>query len=247
MQFSEKKDNLMYWDALKKPPKDALKTIKGGRLQGMTDVNPQWRYEAMTETFGPVGVGWRYEIVKLWDYPLQSGEIMCFAQVNVFIRAEKFFESEWSQAIPGIGGSKLVSREKDGLYVSDEGYKMAVTDALSVALKAVGVASEIYRGRWDGSKYRDDTAKTEDAAEQPKEVFRCHEGLINELLAIVEEAKCDEPSMRRVVHALVPEKTTHDGKIFFSKFTAEEYNRVRRAFEDGSWKNHTTFQDDMPK
>ena len=32
---------------------------------------------------------------------------------------------------------------------------MAVTDALSVALKSLGVASAVYEGLWDGSKYRE--------------------------------------------------------------------------------------------
>jgi hypothetical protein len=54
------KNNRFIWDALAKPPKEALKTIKGGRLSGMTDVNPQWRYKAVTDVFGPCGVGWKY-------------------------------------------------------------------------------------------------------------------------------------------------------------------------------------------
>ena len=33
---------------------------------------------------------------------------------------------------------------------------MALTDALSVAMKQLGVAAKIYEGLWDGSKYRDE-------------------------------------------------------------------------------------------
>jgi len=47
----------------------------------------------------------------------------------------------------------MISKEKDYLYTNDECYKMAVTDALSVAFKALGFGAEIYAGRWDGSKY----------------------------------------------------------------------------------------------
>lgn len=53
------------------------------------------------------------------------------------------------------GGSKLAIKEKEGVYGSDEGYKMALTDALSVAMKQIGVAADIYAGLWDGSKYID--------------------------------------------------------------------------------------------
>ena len=51
---------------------------------------------------------------------------------------------EWSDAIQGTGGSSEVSMESKGAYVSDECYKMALTDALSVAMKALGVAADVY-------------------------------------------------------------------------------------------------------
>lgn len=260
MKFDNTKGNLVFWNALSKPPKDALKTIKGGRLQGMTDVNPQWRYEAMTEVFGPVGVGWKYEIVRLWDYPLPSGEVMAFAQINVFIRQD--MDEEWSAPIPGVGGSSLVSQEKSGLHSSDEGYKMAITDALSVALKTIGVAAEIYRGRFDGSKYKE-TAETplKNAPEGPSQArsetlpaepidsppttgFHCHAGLIKEFYEVVKKAGAGEPEMRRVIQALVPEKCV-EGKVLFSKFTSDEYDRVSRAFESEDWKKYNTFKDDV--
>ena len=47
----------------------------------------------------------------------------------------------------------LVEKEKAGLHFNDEAYKMAETDALSVAMKALGVGANIYSGMSDGSKY----------------------------------------------------------------------------------------------
>ena len=41
----------------------------------------------------------------------------------------------------------LVTKERDGLRTNDEGFKMATTDALSVAMKMLGVAADIYAGR----------------------------------------------------------------------------------------------------
>ena len=60
------------------------------------------------------------------------------------------------QMIPGIGGSMFVASEKAGLRTNDECYKMAVTDALSVAMKMLGVGADIYMGRYDGSKYAEE-------------------------------------------------------------------------------------------
>jgi hypothetical protein len=162
-------ENMVNWNKLARPPKDALKQIQGGRLSGMTDIKPQWRYRVMTEVFGPAGVGWTYEIVKLWTEPGSEGQIFAFAEIKLYTRMPDNSAGErnwstsrlpeegsdyWSAPIPGIGGSMLVSKEQKGLHSSDEGFKMAVTDALSTALKMIGVGADVYEGQWDGSKWK---------------------------------------------------------------------------------------------
>ena len=149
---------------LSQPPKTALREIKAGDLKGKTDINPQWRYEAMTETFGLVGIGWKYEVQKLWTEPGANGETLAFAQVAVFVRDPE--TKEWSDAIVGIGGSKLINRFSQGPKSNDEGYKMAVTDAFSTSLKMIGVAADIYAGKWDGSKYNEAPEQTQAPAPQ---------------------------------------------------------------------------------
>lgn len=140
------------YKSLSQPPGTALRQITAGNLKGKTDINPQWRYEAMTEKFGLVGIGWKYEIQKLWTEKGAKDEVLAFAQVAVFIRNAD--TKEWSDPIVGIGGSKLVNAFNAGLQSNDEGYKMAVTDAFSTSLKMLGVAADIYAGRWDGLKYK---------------------------------------------------------------------------------------------
>jgi len=144
-------EKMKYYNVLRQPPPEALKQIQGGRISGKTDVNPQWRYRAVTEQFGPCGVGWKYNIEKLWLEPADGGQVCAFSLINVWVK----IDGEWSEPIPGIGGSMLTEQETKGLHVSDECFKMATTDALSVALKMLGVAADIYAGAWDGSKYKD--------------------------------------------------------------------------------------------
>lgn len=153
------------YKSLSQPPKRALREIKGGNLNGKTDINPQWRYEAMTERFGLVGIGWKYEIQKLWTEPGAAGEALAFAQVAVYIRDPD--TKEWSDAIVGIGGSKLTQSFSKGLTSNDEGYKMAVTDAFSTSLKMIGVAADIYAGKWDGSKYKNEEDVPAHQAQKP--------------------------------------------------------------------------------
>lgn len=111
----------------------------------------------MTEQFGICGQGWKYTIDKLWTEQGTAGQVFCFALISVYVRGQG---DTWNDPIPGIGGHMLIEHETKGLHNNDEGYKMAVTDALSVALKMLGVAADIYLGLWDGSKYRDNRAET---------------------------------------------------------------------------------------
>lgn len=132
-------DNLRFYELLRKVPDYALKQIGAGRLKGMSDINPLYRVKAMTDAFGPCGIGWKYVITKQW-LETYGQEVKAFCNIDLFIKVD----GEWSDAIPGTGGSSLVAVERSGLYVSDEAYKMALTDALSVAMKALGVAADVY-------------------------------------------------------------------------------------------------------
>jgi hypothetical protein len=142
--------SLSVWNSFARPPREALKPIGGGRLRGKTDINPQWRMQVMTDVFGVCGFGWKYTVDRQWTEQGDAGEIFAFVNISIFIK----MNGEWSDAIPGSGGHFLVEKEKEGLHNNDEAFKMATTDALSVAMKTLGVAAEIYLGNWDGSKYR---------------------------------------------------------------------------------------------
>ena len=149
------KDNLTIYNAVRNPPQEALKTIRGGRLSGYTDINPMWRIKALTEQFGVCGVGWKYVITRQWIEEGAKGEKCAFTNIDLFIKVG----GEWSDAIPGTGGSSFIANEKSGPYTSDECFKMSLTDAISVACKALGFAADIYWNS-DRSKY--------DSPEEPK-------------------------------------------------------------------------------
>ena len=144
-------DAMEIYNKLSHPPENMLRKITGGKIAGKTDINPQWRYKAMSETFGLVGIGWKYEVMRLWTEAGADGEVLSFAQVAVYVKTG----DTWSDPIIGVGGSKLVQFEKGQLVSNDEGFKMAITDAFSTSLKMLGVAAAIYEGRWDGTRYTD--------------------------------------------------------------------------------------------
>jgi len=142
-------ENMTLWNAVRTPPEQAMRRITGGRLSGMTDINPQWRYQVMTEHLGQCGIGWKWELVRLWTEPGSEGQVLAFAEIKMYTADG----GKWSGAIPGVGGSMLVTKEKESLHSSDEAYKMAITDALSVAMKMLGVGADVYAGLYDSNKY----------------------------------------------------------------------------------------------
>lgn len=139
--------NLDLYNRVRVVPEEAKKPIKGGRLNGMTDINPMWRIKVLTSEYGPCGIGWFYKPVKKWTEQV-GGETVAFVDIELFVKVD----GEWSQPICGTGGSKLSQNERNGLFVSDECYKMATTDAISVACKQLGIGADVYFGA-DRTKY----------------------------------------------------------------------------------------------
>ena len=143
-------NNLTLWNLVATPPKEALKKITGGRLSGMTDINPQWRYKVLTEVYGPCGIGWKYTVDRKWTENGPDGVVMAFVDISLYVKYPD--KAEWRDPIPGHGGSMLVAKESTGLRASDEGFKMATTDALSVACKMLGIGSDVYEGKMDSNR-----------------------------------------------------------------------------------------------
>jgi hypothetical protein len=110
-----------------------------------------WRWQKLTLEFGPVGFGWRYEILEHAVHA-EADETAVRVLVALYVKRG----GEWSEPIIGWGGALLVAKEKGGRRLNDEAYKMATTDALGTAAKLLGLAADVYMRRWDGSKYVDD-------------------------------------------------------------------------------------------
>lgn len=140
--------NMKLYESFKTTPTEARKQIAAGRLKGFTDINPMWRIKRLTEVFGPCGIGWKYEIV---DQRLQAGggcEVAAFVDILLYYKQD----GEWSAGIPGIGGASFVAQEKSGPHTSDECFKMALTDAIGTACKALGMSADIFFEK-DRTKY----------------------------------------------------------------------------------------------
>lgn len=143
-------ENLEIYEAGRAVPKEAQKSFNNGKFSG-TDINPMWRIKKLTELFGPCGIGWYYEVTS--ERAEEHGDVtIAVVDLNLYIKVN----GEWSKPIYGTGGNILLRKGS----TSDEGYKMALTDALSVACKALGIGADIY--------FASDRTKYTVAPEMPK-------------------------------------------------------------------------------
>jgi hypothetical protein len=143
-------EKLGLYELARSVPEEAKKAIKGGRMSGKTDINPMWRIKKLTELFGPVGFGWYYDISEKRLEPYSNGEVAAFVQINLFVKMTNDSGNEiWSKPIVGVGGNMFVTNESKGPYLSDECFKMALTDAISVACKAIGIGADVY---WEADR-----------------------------------------------------------------------------------------------
>lgn len=171
-------ENLELYEKVREVPQEAQKTIGGGRLKGFTDINPMWRIQKLTECFGPCGLGWYIDVKDKWIDRADNGEAIASVMIELYIKNDNGtgLTPQWSKPIVGVGGSRFVSNEKNGPSVSDECFKMALTDAISVACKNLGFGADIY---WSQGRTKYDTGDDQKKNAYPSrlqmlEVIRQH-------------------------------------------------------------------------
>ena len=150
--------NTELWDKLCRVPAEHLKSFsRAGGFKG-TAIKPMWSFHKMTEQFGSVGLGWgvnqpSFQVVPAGD------EILVYCTVSVW-------HGNAANTVFGVGGDKVRVVQSSGPRNDDEAFKKAYTDALTNALKLLGVGADVHMGLWDGNKYVDE--KPEAPAPAPR-------------------------------------------------------------------------------
>lgn len=227
-------DNLKIYNEVRKVPQEAQKSIGGGRLKGMTDINPMWRIKELTRQFGICGIGWYYKIVnKHLEKCESTQEISAFVDIELFIKVN----GEWSMPIVGTGGASFIAKEKAGLYVSDECFKMALTDAISVACKALGFGADVYWNKDRESKY---STVPKEEEQLPKQDWKESLNIPPEWQGkVVEVAVISEAQAKRLFavskgnNELVRQILLKYGFTSSKSVTKDKYNQICQEIENG--------------
>jgi hypothetical protein len=155
----------------------------------MTDINPMWRIKVLTEQFGVCGIGWYFDCTKQWIEEVGNERVAC-VNIDLYIKVD----GEWSKPIFGTGGSKLSTEERSGVYVSDECYKMATTDAISVACKSLGIGADVYWDK-DRTKYSPSTKEQKEEAEDTEKTKDLENMKISKVKTDVLHKRCSDENV----------------------------------------------------
>ena len=145
----QKKQNMDLWLALAPSDMKYLKKVAFGSRK-FTSIDPQYQIMKMTEKFGPVGVGWGYNVE--YDYPSTSDVVLIVAKVSI-----------WTTLPENIFGPVAGSRtfwHKDMKRPAEDAGKMALTDALTKGLSHLGCDADVFLGKHD-NKYNADDKKSD--------------------------------------------------------------------------------------
>lgn len=138
--------NTELWDKLgKTDPAHTKGFSRAGGFKG-TAIKPMWVFRRMTEQFGACGVGWGVNEPSFQVVP-SDGEILVYCTASIW-------HGQRDQIVFGVGGDKVATKRQSGqTFCDDEAFKKSFTDAITNALKLIGVGADVHMGLFDDVKY----------------------------------------------------------------------------------------------
>lgn len=156
-------DNLSIWNALFKTDPAHVKPITGKSYNGSSP-KPQYVIMRLTEQFGPVGKGFGWQVLAS-EYVDGKPHEECRERLHQCRIRFWWKDDDGEHSVESSGGTKALYKTNNGKWIDDEdAEKKSLTDAITKAASWLGVAGDIFMGRWDDSKYQDELRR-EKAAE----------------------------------------------------------------------------------
>lgn len=138
-------DNLRLWTAHDDIDPKFTKAITG-RDYGGTSPNPQYVIKCLTDMFGPVGAGFGWRVV--------AEGFERFGDTALHWCRIEFWHTDRANVFEAYGQTKAAYITSKGtMRVDEDAPKKSLTDAIIKAASQLGVAANIFLGRWDDQKY----------------------------------------------------------------------------------------------
>lgn len=144
-------DNLRLWKRFADIDPQHTKPITGKPYKG-TSPKPQYVIQLLTEMFGPVGEGFGWEVRAEGFIPLGE-EVLHWCRIWFWWSEPDNKEDFHTRGFEAYGQTKAYMKTKSGLIMDEDAPKKSLTDAITKAASQIGIASNLFMGRWDDSRY----------------------------------------------------------------------------------------------
>lgn len=154
-------DNLQTWNRFADIDPKFTKAITG-KDYGGTSANPQYVIRCLTELFGPVGKGFGWNVLAE-DFTQLGDTHLHWCRIRFWWR-----DGEGVHECEQYGQTKAAYMTSGGKHrVDEDAPKKSLTDAVTKAASQLGIAANIFLGRWDDSKYVEQVNREYREAEKP--------------------------------------------------------------------------------
>lgn len=146
-------NNLKIWEKVQETDPKYTKKDFGG----FTSINGIYLVKKATEVFGPLGLGWGYDIL---EERYDDGIGFVVKDVGVVmskthtIKLELWYKQDKEICkVVNYGHTKAIYKTKNGYMVDDEAPKKSLTDAVKKCLSMLGFSSDIFMGQFEDRDY----------------------------------------------------------------------------------------------
>lgn len=158
-------DNMRVWYQVDKTDPAFTKKLeygKGGFKP--TVVDAQYQIKQMTEIFGPIGIGWGISGERITTHefqPEKEGDKEPPLNTKFIYQAHLWLKD--GQGFDFSSDINLMEKTKNGWQLVTDPIKKVSTDALTKAFSRLGLAADIFMGRFDDNVYLQERKKEADS------------------------------------------------------------------------------------
>jgi hypothetical protein len=182
MEFGMTDNNLRIWEQL---CKSDSKATQNKDHQGHTSINSYYVFELATKVFGPIGIGWGYDIIE--DRRDQGAPQIFNNEIHHeqshTIRIKLWYmDGEKKAEVEHYGHTKMLywSKKYKNFQYDEEAPKKSLTDAIKKALSMTGAYADVFKGMMEDQNYlqeRHVAESIESAADQQEKTDKVREDL----------------------------------------------------------------------
>jgi len=192
-------DNISLWKGVMRTNPRYTKDM-GDLGFGGTAINAEYMIMRATEKFGPVGIGWGWEILedkmiegaplteKIFEGTkfvgkriLRDADGSLMFELNHYIRIGLWYIKDGKKGIvENFGSTPYRQSTKNGIQCDSEVHKKSLTDAIKKCLSGLGFCADVWLGLYDDAAYKAESViefGLKDATDKAEDSTRIREEL----------------------------------------------------------------------